>query len=76
MQRAFIALLRGDLYQSFLYHPALIPFLLTLIVVIIHLFVKHPKGGTVIMWMFIFTTAITVVQYVVKQVYFIQHLNS
>jgi hypothetical protein len=67
MQRAFIALLKGDLEQSLHYHPALTPFLLTLTALTLQLFIKHPKGGLVVMWLFILTTVITIVNFAVKQ---------
>ncbi|MGZ3884041.1 MAG: DUF2752 domain-containing protein [Bacteroidia bacterium] len=67
MQRAFIALLKGDLSGSLHYHPALLPFLLTITVLIAQLFIKHPKGGLAVMWLFILTTAITVANYIIRQ---------
>ncbi len=67
MQRAFISLLKGNLSESLHYHPALIPFLITLSVLLVQLKLKHPKGGTLVMWLFIITTAITFIQYGVKQ---------
>jgi hypothetical protein len=72
MQRAFIALLKGDLATSLSYHPALIPFILTFAVLIVNLKLKHPKGGFVVMWLFIITTAITLINYAVKQYAFLQ----
>jgi hypothetical protein len=67
MQRAFIALLKGEFYQSLCFHPGLIPFLLTIIVLFIQLKAKHPKGGIAVMWLFIFTSSVTVIQFIVKQ---------
>jgi hypothetical protein len=67
MQRAFISLLKGDLIQSFQYHPALIPFLITIAALLIQLKLKHPKGGNFVMWLFIITTTITVINFVTKQ---------
>lgn len=66
MQRAFIALLRGDLSGSLHYHAALIPFLFTLMALMWQLWAKHPKGGFVAMWLFILTSAITVIQFVYR----------
>lgn len=67
-QRAFIALLKGDVLQSLHLHAALIPFLLTLFVLILQLIKKYDNGGTWTMWCFIMTCAITITQYVFKQV--------
>ena len=66
-QRALIALLKGNLTESIQCHAALIPFLLTLIALIIQLIVKHEKGGKVVMWLFIATTGITFIQYIIRQ---------
>ena len=67
-QRAFIALLKGDLMQSLQYHAALIPFLVTLFILIIQLIYKFDNGGKWVMWCFIITCAITIIQYIFKQV--------
>lgn len=67
-QRALIALLKGNLSESFGYHAGLIPFLATLTALVIQLFVKHEKGGKVVMWLFIITTCITFIQYIIRQV--------
>jgi hypothetical protein len=67
-QRALIALLRGDLSQSLAYHAALIPFMATIIALIIQLKVKHVNGGKVVMWLFILTSAITFIQFIIRQI--------
>ena len=67
-QRAFIALLNGDFLQSLQFHVALIPFLLTLCVLILQLIKKYDNGGTWTMWCFIVTCSITIIQYIFKQV--------
>jgi uncharacterized protein DUF2752 len=67
MQRSFIALLRGDLLQSLQYHPALLPLLLTSLLLFVQLKVKHPAGGKWLMWAFIAVAGITLAQYAVKQ---------
>jgi len=66
MQRAFIALLKGNLFESLHHHPALIPFIFTVIVVLIQLKLKHPKGGLLVLWLFIITSLITVINYTLK----------
>ncbi|MBS1634873.1 MAG: DUF2752 domain-containing protein [Bacteroidetes bacterium] len=71
-QRAFIALLKGDIMGSLHYHPGLIPFLVTLAILLIQLKIKHPQGGKWIMWSFITTVAITLVNYIIKQ-YLLYH---
>lgn len=73
MQRSLIALLKGNVLESFHYHIALIPFMMTIILLIIQLIIKHKHGGKWVMWAFIVTTGITVVQYIIKQIFLIQH---
>jgi len=67
LQRSFIALLKGDLVQSWHYHPALIPFMVTLMLLIVQIFLKHKNGGKLVMWSFILTCFVTTIQYVTKQ---------
>jgi len=71
MQRALISLLKGNFSESLQYHPALIPFLITLLLVIIQIKLQHPKGAKYIMVMFIITSAITVINFSVKQYLFL-----
>jgi hypothetical protein len=68
MQRSLIALLKGDVLQSLHYHVALIPFIITCILLITQLIIKHDKGGKWVMWAFIATTAITLIQFIAKQI--------
>jgi hypothetical protein len=67
MTRAFFALLRGDLAGSLTYNPALIPLLMTIVVLFIQLKIKHPKGGLLLIWLFAGTGAIAMVNFLVKQ---------
>ncbi len=67
MTRAFFSLLKGNLMESLAYNPALIPFLFTLIALFIQLKIKHPKGGLLVMWLFIITSAIAMINFIVKQ---------
>ena len=67
MQRAFISLLHGDLVQSFQHHPALIPLLAGILSLMIQLIIKHPKGGMIVKWVFLFTLMVTFVNYSLKQ---------
>lgn len=68
MQRSFISLLKGDVVESLHYHIGLIPFIITIILLIAQLIFKHEKGGKWVMWAFITTTAITIIQYIIKQI--------
>lgn len=66
IQRAFIALLRGHIRESIHYHPALIPILITLVVLLLQLKFKHPQGGIFVMWLFIITAVITGLNFFLK----------
>ncbi len=65
-QRAIIALLRGEVYESVKLFPALIPLLFTLSVFMFQLIFKWSKGGLVIMWGFGISAAIMLASYIVK----------
>lgn len=67
LQRAFIALLKGNLIDSLKYHAALIPFIITLLIVIFQLKFKHENGGRIILWSFIITIGISFIQYIIRQ---------
>lgn len=67
-QRALIALLKGDLLESLRYHAALIPFMITILMLMIQLIFKFNNGGKWVMWCFITTSAITMIQYIIHQI--------
>lgn len=73
LQRAFIALLKGDILQSLQYHPALIPFILTMILLLVQLKIRHPQGGRWVMWSLVAVAVITMVQFIVKQCMMLHH---
>jgi len=66
MQRAFIALLRGELVDSFSYNASLLPFLITIIFTISHLIFGYKNGARMIVVLFSSTVAVMVGQFVVK----------
>ena len=66
MQRALIALLKGNFSESLHHHPALIPFIITLIALLIQIKFNHAKGGLIVLWLFIATTLITLINYGIK----------
>lgn len=67
LQRAFISLLRGRVTESLHYHAALIPFLITILLLVAQLILKRENGGRYVMWAFIFTCAVTLAQFIVRQ---------
>jgi hypothetical protein len=66
MQRAFIELLRGNIWESIQQYPALLPMILMIFFLIAHLIFKFPKGALVLKISFIFTVAIIVINFVLK----------
>jgi len=68
MQRALISLLKGDISDSLRYHAALIPFVITIIFLILQLVLKREHGAKYVMWAFITTSAVTLIQFIVRQV--------
>lgn len=66
MQRAFIALLRGDVAGSLLMNPALLAFLLTLTYCLLHLRFGYRQGARNVLVLFLATVSLMIVNFVVK----------
>jgi len=66
MQRSFIALLKGNFWESLQLFPALIPLLLMFVFLLLHLKFQFKQGARILTYWFILNTAIIVVNYVVK----------
>jgi len=66
MQSALIELLRGNIAESIRLFPALLPMMLLFLVLLFHLVFKFPKGALILKILFIFTTSILVVGYILK----------
>jgi hypothetical protein len=66
MQSAFIELLKGNVGESIHLFPALIPMILTILVLPVHILCKLPKGALVLKYLFIFTSTIMVISYIIK----------
>lgn len=65
-QRSLIALFRGDILASIQQHPGVILFIITLLIVAVQIIFKFKNGGTVAMWFFIGTVAVTMINYILK----------
>lgn len=70
MQRALIALLKGDVLDSVKHNVGLLPFIITIIALVIQLKFKHQKGGMYILILFSITCSLTLIHYIYKQVLF------
>lgn len=66
MQRAAIALLKGDLLTSLYFNASLLPFVATVFFTLAHLLFNFKHGAKTIVWLFGVTTIILIGQFVVK----------
>jgi len=66
MQRALIALLRGDFISSLKLYPALIPTIVMLGLLLVHIFYNLKHGAKMLVSLFIFNTVIIVISYIYK----------
>ncbi len=66
IQRAFIALLRGQILDSVRLFPALIPYLATIVLLIWQIFSSTSIRARAIMYLFLTSTGIMLVSYVLK----------
>jgi hypothetical protein len=66
LQRAFVALLRGDIGLSLQLNPSLIPLLATLLFTVFHLRFQFKNGATTIVFLFVISSSLMIVNFVVK----------
>lgn len=66
MQRAFIALLKGNWVESFLQYPPLIPMILMLILLPLHLIFKFKHGAAWLKYLFIFNISVVLINFMIK----------
>ena len=68
MQRSFIELLKGNIFESIKLYPALLPIIFTFIFLILHLTFKYKNGALILKISFIFTALLMIIAYIVKLV--------
>ena len=66
MQRAFIALLKGNVKESLLLYPALLPVLFTLLITVIHIRFRLKNGAQYIKYSYLTTVSLVTISYIVK----------
>ncbi len=66
MQRAIIELLKGNLWESILSYPALIPLILMFIMLILHLILDFKNGAKILKYIFIINAIIISLNYLIK----------
>jgi hypothetical protein len=65
-QRSLIYLLKGDIVASLKMFPALIPILIMLFYLVFHLIFKFKKGHKVLLYLFITSASLIVINYIFK----------
>jgi len=65
-QRSFIALMEGDFIRSFQLFPALIPFIIVWVFLLLHLIFKFKHGAFIIKFLFLFCAIITMFSFGIK----------
>jgi len=66
MQRSFIELLKGNIVESIVLFPALIPIILLILFLGFHLIFKFRAGAYILKILFIINTSILVLNYIYK----------
>ena len=66
LQRSYIALMKGDLLNSFQLYPAAIPILLLFCYLMLHLYFRFANGAKVLSTLYIFCAIIILVHYIYK----------
>lgn len=65
-QRSFVALLQGNMVESFKIYPALLPILLLFCLLAVRLITKNESYNTALKYLFLFCASIIVVSYIYK----------
>jgi len=69
IQRSLALLLKGDLANSFIMYPALLPIILLLGLLILHLAGKLKKGTIILKYSYIFCAGIIMLGYIYKLIF-------
>jgi hypothetical protein len=70
LQGSFIALLKGNLQQSFQIHPATIPLMLFFLFAALQLKFQFKPGNKIIVYSYIFVATILATNYIYKNIHF------
>lgn len=66
LQRSFIELIRGNLFNSLRIHAATLPLLFFFIFSAFHLFYRFKKGNSIVIYSYIFIALTIIVNYIYK----------
>lgn len=72
LQTSFIHLLKGEITDSFLAFPALIPMMVMILYLIVFLIFKFKNGPLLLKILFIFTTSVIAIGYIIKIISFLK----
>lgn len=76
MQRSLLCLLKGEWVNSFLYHPAGIPTVAMVVLLIAHLRFKFTWGAKTLTILYLFVASLTVGHYILKWMYGFDFLSK
>lgn len=65
-QRSFVQLIKGELVESFLLFPALIPVMFTFVFLGLHLVFKFKHGAKILVYSFSISAALMVINFIYK----------
>ena len=65
-QRALIALLKGNIWESLMLYPGLIPMIVLFGILVLHLIFHLKKGATLLKYLFIGNICIIFISYIIK----------
>lgn len=66
LQRSFVLLIKGNLIESFIMYPALIPLLLMFGYLCSHLFLKFKNGAKTLQYFYILNSILIITNYFIK----------
>lgn len=66
LQTSFIQLLKGNLYESVIVFPALIPMIIMIIYLLLFLIFKFNNGTLILKILFIFTSSVMAIGYFIR----------
>ena len=66
MQSALIELLRGNIWQSILLYPALMPLVFMFVFLVLHLIFRFERGALVLKFTFFFNVLLIIFPYLYK----------
>ena len=66
MQRSIVALLKGEIVESFFLFPALLPIIVMILTLVAHLYYKFSIGAQILKGLFILNVLIVILSYIYK----------